>query len=112
MDKPEIEQIRQEMLRLRAELHDLEGPSNEADEPRELDQAGTGGLSRREAMQMQQKVEEVVRKRKRLLQKIDGALRRIEAGEYGRCFVCEKEIDSLTLSSDPTGTRCLNCVEL
>jgi DnaK suppressor protein len=107
----DIEQCRQKLLRLRAELLDLEESSKDAIQPVELEQAGMGCLSRRDAMHAQQIAEEGPRQRKRKLQKIDGALRRVEAGEYGRCFVCEEELDARTLSVDPTTTRCGNCVE-
>jgi DnaK suppressor protein len=111
MNTPEIEQLRQTLLSLRAELLKLEESLKEADQPVELDQDSMGHLSRRDAMQAQQKAEEGGRQRKRQLQKIEGALRRIEAGEYGRCFVCEEELDALCLSEDPTTTRCENCIE-
>ena len=109
MNESEIEQCRQKLLSLRAELLDLEGSSNETAQSVELDQ--DCNLSRRDAMQAQQMAEEGPRLRNRQLQKIDGALRRIEAGEYGRCFVCEEELDARDLSIDPTTTRCENCVE-
>ncbi len=54
---------------------------------------------------------EPARRRQRQLGKIEGAFRRIEAGEYGNCFVCGEEIDIHRLSADPTYTRCLKCVE-
>ena len=111
MNGSEIEQCRQKLLSLRAELLDLEESSKEAMRPVELDQTGMGRLSRRDAMQAQQMAEEGPRQRKRQLQKIDGALRRIEAGEYGKCFICEEELDAPGLSVDPTTTRCENCVE-
>ena len=62
-------------------------------------------------MHAQQAAEEGPRQRKRQLQRIEGALRRIEAGEYGNCFVCEEELDIAALSIDPTTTRCGNCAE-
>lgn len=111
MNGSEIEQFRQKLLSLRAELLDLEESSKEAIQPAELDQAGMGCLSRRDFMQAQQIAEEGPRLRKRQLQKIEGALRRIEAGEYGKCFVCEEELDAPGLLVDPTATRCVNCVE-
>lgn len=111
MTGSEIEQCRQKLLSLRAELLGLEGSSNEATHLVEHDEADMGCLSRRDAMQAQQIAEEGPRLRKRQLQKIDGALRRIEAGEYGKCFVCEEELDARTLSVDPTTTRCENCDE-
>jgi DnaK suppressor protein len=111
MNESEIELCRQTLLDLRVELLKLEGSLKDADQPVELDQDSMGRLSRRDAMQAQQKAEEGGRLRKRQLQKIDGALRRIEAGEYGKCFVCEEELDACRLSEDPTTTRCMNCVE-
>lgn len=111
MNESVIEQCRQKLLNLRAELLYLEESSRETTQPVDLDQAGMGCLSRRDAMHAQQTAEEGPRLRKRQLQKIDGALRRIEAGEYGKCFVCEEELDAAGLSVDPTTTRCENCVE-
>jgi RNA polymerase-binding transcription factor len=111
MNGSKIEQCRQKLLSLRAELLALEGSSREATQPAELEQAAMDRVSRRASMQAQQKAEEGPRLRKRQLQKIEGALRRIEAGEYGKCFVCEEELDARGLSVDPTTTRCENCVE-
>jgi DnaK suppressor protein len=111
MKASEIEQCRQKLLRLRAELQDLEGSSKDAAVSVELDQADRGLLSRKDAMQALLTAQEGSRRRKRQLQKIDGALRRIEAGEYGKCFVCEEELDAGILSVDPTTTRCMNCVD-
>jgi DnaK suppressor protein len=111
MNGSEIEQCKQKLLSLRAELLKVEECEKEATGPVELEQDSMGRLSRRDAMQAQQKAEEGGRLRKRQLQKIEGALRRIEAGEYGKCFVCEEELDALCLSEDPTTTRCENCIE-
>lgn len=106
-----MEQYRQKLLDLRAELLLLVGSSQDATQPVELDQTGMGRLSRMDAMQAQQMALEGARRRKRQLQRIDGALRRIEAGEYGRCFICEEEIGAGRLSVDPTITRCMDCVD-
>ncbi|HAR44872.1 MAG: conjugal transfer protein TraR [Nitrospirae bacterium GWC2_57_13] len=111
MIESEIEQFRQKLLSLQAEIQALEESAKETTKPVELDQASMGRLTRMGAMQAQQMAQEGSRRRKRHLQKIDGALRRIEAGEYGRCFVCEEELDVRRLSVDPTTTRCMDCVE-
>ena len=108
MNDAEIEQCRQKLLKLRTELLELEESSKDAAQPPELDQTG---ISRRDAMQARQMAEEGGRRRKRQLQKIDGALRRIQAGEFGNCFICEVEIDAARLADDPTVTRCPDCVE-
>ena len=111
MNEGEIEQIRQKLLRLKLELKELEETFKETSKPVELDQSSVGRLSRMDAMQAQQMAMEVVRRRKQQLLKIEGALRRIESGVYGYCFVCSEEIDVRRLSADPTNTRCMKCVE-
>ena len=45
------------------------------------------------------------------LQKIEGALRRIESGDFGYCFVCGEKIDTRRLAIDPTISRCMACSE-
>ena len=107
----EIEQFKYKLFSLRAELQNLEKSSKEATRPVEPDQAASGRLSRMDAMQAQLMAEEPARRRQRQLGKIEGALRRIEAGDYGNCFLCGEEIDSHRLSVDPTNTRCIKCVE-
>ena len=111
MDVSQTETYKKKLLALRVELLALVGATQEATQPVELDQAALGRLSRMDAMQAQQMALEADRRRKRQLQRIDGALRRIEAGAYGRCFVCEEAIGAARLEVDPTITRCVNCVE-
>jgi DnaK suppressor protein len=111
MNEAEIEQFRQKLLSLRTELQKLEESSKEAAMSGELDKAAVGGLSRRDAMQAHLIAREPARRRQRQLGKIEGALRRIEAGEYGNCFICGEENDIQRLSVDPTNTRCIKCVE-
>ena len=111
MNEVEIEQIRQDLLRLRSGLQELEQTFQETSAPVELDQARVGRLSRMDAMQAQQMALEAARRRQRQLLKVEGALLRIESGEYGYCFVCGEEIDVRRLSVDPTNTRCMGCVE-
>ena len=70
-----------------------------------------GRLSRMDALQTQQMALETSRRRQGQLQKIEGALRRIESGDFGDCFVCGEEIDLRRLDVDPTNTRCIRCAE-
>ena len=76
-----------------------------------LDQTSVGRVSRVDAMQLQQMSHEAARRRQQLLVKIEGALRRIESGRFGLCFLCGMEIGLRRLSADPTITRCRDCVE-
>ena len=111
INKKETEEIKQNLLRLRMELQEIEATLKETSDPVELDQTRVGRLSRMDAMQSQQMALETVRRRKEQLIKIEGALKRIEAGEYGDCFICGAEIDKRRFLADPTSTRCMECVE-
>ena len=111
MIKAELKKIKESLLRLKAELQDDEETLKETSEPVELDQTRVGRLTRMDAMQSQQMALETVRRRKDQLVKIEGALQRIESGDYGYCFVCEEEIDIRRLMVDPASTRCMECVE-
>ena len=45
------------------------------------------------------------------LEAIDGALTRIESGDYGRCQDCDEEIPLERLEALPTTTTCIHCSE-
>ena len=111
MNNNELEQARQKLLALKAELQALEKTLGESSGTVELDQTRVGRLSRMDAMQAQQMALETARRRQHQLVKIEGALRRIESGDYGYCFICDEEIDSRRLAIDPTATRCIGCVD-
>lgn len=111
MTEEELAAIKQQLLQSRAELQALGETLRQSGETVELDQARVGRLSRMDAMQAQQMALEAARRREAQLVAIDGALRRIAAGEYGDCFVCGEEIDVRRLSVDPTLTRCIRCLD-
>jgi DnaK suppressor protein len=111
MDDAEIEVSRQQLLRLQSELRELVETLKHSGETVELDQARVGRLSRMDAMQAQQMALEAARRRQQQLAAIDGALGRLESGDYGYCFVCGKEIGRQRLAFDPTSTRCMDCVD-
>ncbi|MEX2354116.1 MAG: TraR/DksA family transcriptional regulator, partial [Gammaproteobacteria bacterium] len=100
------------LLQLKAELLEDQQSSRESTRPVILDQTTVGRLSRMDAMQGQQMALETARRRQHLLLKVEGALRNIESGEYGYCFVCDEEIDIRRLQADPTNTRCIKCVDV
>jgi len=51
------------------------------------------------------------RRRVHELAAVEGALRRIELGEYGNCVGCGEEIDVRRLLVAPTSMRCVACAE-
>lgn len=111
MLEEEIDQFKQKLLRMKAELQQVEKSSRESGETVVLDQSRLGRLSRMDAMQSQQMALETARRRKQQILKIDGALNRIATGDFGYCFICGDEIDLRRLSTDPVNTRCMKCVD-
>ncbi|MCP3868115.1 MAG: TraR/DksA family transcriptional regulator [Gammaproteobacteria bacterium] len=111
MEKEGIEEFKARLLCLRSELEETKKSSREDGDTVELDQSRVGRLSRMDAMQSQQMALETARRCQQRLTKIEGALRRIDSGDYGSCFVCGDPIDRRRLEADPTSTRCMGCIE-
>ncbi|MDJ0879531.1 MAG: TraR/DksA C4-type zinc finger protein [Halieaceae bacterium] len=111
MSELNLEHFRNRLHQLQAELEAVADQSADASSTVELDQSRVGRLSRMDAMQAQSMAQETARRRKAQLLRIEGALRRIDSGEYGECFACGEEIDPARLEFDPTTTRCVACKE-
>jgi DnaK suppressor protein len=111
MDQNQLDAFRQVLISLRDEIEQLNNASREAAGTVTLDQSKVGRLSRMDAMQAQQMAQETARRRQIQLQKIDSALRRMDAGDYGYCFRCGDEIGAARLNFDPASTRCIGCVD-
>lgn len=111
MNNDQLEDFKAQLLAMQNELLNLKDSAEESTKPVELDQSSVGRLSRMDAMQSQAMAQESLRRREQQLVLIKGALRRIEAGDYGYCYVCDEEIDPRRLVIDPTLTRCLGCVQ-
>lgn len=110
MNNKETEHYRQALLELRYGLQEVATSAAENSATVELDQSRVGRLSRMDALQSQQMALENNRRRELQLQKIEGALKRIDNDEFGICFVCGEDIDKRRLLADPTHTRCVDCV--
>ncbi|XOZ32533.1 TraR/DksA family transcriptional regulator [Halomonadaceae bacterium KBTZ08] len=100
---------RQRLLELREELQAVERDEANSRGTVELDQQRMGRLSRMDALQGQQMAEASARRRQEMLTRIEGALRRVDSGDFGYCFVCGEAIGEERLSVDPTVTRCIDC---
>ena len=68
-----------------------------------------GRLSRMEAMQDQQMVLELRRRKKRQLLEVCNAIKRIEEGNFGICIFCGKEISHERLEAFPEVQTCIIC---
>jgi len=111
MEQDQLDAFRQTLISLREEIDLLTIASSEAADTVTLDQSKVGRLSRMDALQAQQMAQETARRRKLQVQKIDGALRRMDAGDYGYCLICGEEIGAGRLNIDPATTRCIGCME-
>lgn len=77
--------------------------------PIEIDQQSVGRLSRMDAIQVQAMAEETARRREMEIKRIDLALSRISAGEYGWCTSCGEAIALKRLENDPATPLCIDC---
>ena len=101
--------MKDELLKLRDELQRLSVTGDDAAAVVELGQSKVGRLSRMDAMQAQAMAQATVKRRALQLRRIQAALARIDAGEYGRCQSCDEEIPAKRLEVDPTALYCIKC---
>jgi len=112
MKSSEIAVIRLLLLDRKSELEKFSEDSREGSQPVELDQTRMGRLSRMDAMQQQAMTLELARRGQQELRQIEGALGRIESGEFGECSECGEEISIGRLKVNPTASRCIKCADL
>jgi len=79
--------------------------------PKELDQTSVGRLSRMDAMQQQQMAKASARLVEQERRRIETALKRIEAEEYGYCILCDEDIAIKRLEFDPSLLTCISCAQ-
>ncbi|MES9929941.1 MAG: TraR/DksA C4-type zinc finger protein [Candidatus Thiodiazotropha sp. 6PDIVS] len=111
MDEMQIDSFRQQLLQLQSELMSLSSTSDDAAKTVTLDQSAVGRLSRMDAMRAQGMAIESKERREHQLLRIEGALRRIAAGDFGLCLTCGEEIDIRRLDVDPSYTQCIKCAD-
>ena len=108
MTPQELEYYRRILAQHLAEVEAYLESSKEAAAAVEPDKS-LGRLSRMEAMQDQQLVMEMRRRKKRHLVEIKTALSRIEMDDYGNCIFCGKEISGDRLEVFPESQTCVRC---
>ena len=111
MNAADTEKLRARLLDSLQDLNRLSALSSESREAVTLDQQSVGRLSRMDALQGQAMALATEERREQARVRIEAALRRIEAGEYGLCLKCEEEIDIRRLELDPATPFCLACAK-
>lgn len=105
----DLDAVRQRLLALRAELIALSEGGREDRKPVELDQQSVGRLSRLDSIQVQAMAMAANARRSQEVRRIDAALVRLDAGEYGWCVECGEAIADRRIESDPAVPRCADC---
>jgi DnaK suppressor protein len=111
MEQKQLDIFRQALLALREDIEHLNAANREATGTVTLDQSKVGRLSRMDALQAQQMAQETARRRQLHSRRIESALRRLDAGEFGYCLLCGDEIGAPRLEFDPASTRCIACMD-
>ena len=108
MESEQIERLRDKLEELAREIDQYLQESEASAAAVEPDK-GLGRLSRMEAMQDQQLVMEMRRRKKRQLAEVKSAILRLEMGNYGTCIFCGKEISPERLEAAPEIQACMSC---
>jgi DnaK suppressor protein len=110
-DRPDLDlpTIRRALEDERAELVHASETTAEEQRPVELDQQSVGRVSRMDALQVQAMAQALEARRQGRLLRIEAALRRLDAGDYGLCEECGDEIPAKRLEIDPAIERCVDC---
>ena len=107
----DLETARAKLVTLRQELESWSESTAEDRETVVLDQSSVGRLSRIDSLQAQAMAQATERHRAADIAKIDAALKRIDADEYGYCVECGDEIAEKRLAIDPAATHCIACAK-
>ncbi|WP_434051863.1 MAG: TraR/DksA C4-type zinc finger protein [Roseibium sp.] len=103
------DRVRKKLTAMKTELEAYSNISEEARAPVTLDQQSVGRLSRMDALQGQAMAQASERQRRADIQKIEAALHRLSAGEYGDCVECGEEIAAKRLEVNPAAAFCIRC---
>ena len=108
MSAEDLDKYRTKLSRLLGEIEDYLLQSKDSAAAVEPDNA-LGRLSRMEAIQDQQMVLELRRRKKRQLLDVVSALKRMEQDSFGLCIFCGKSISTDRLDAFPEVQTCVNC---
>ena len=108
VNSEDIEKYSAKLSKLSLEIEDYLKKSEDSAAAVEPDNA-LGRLSRMEAMQDQQMVLELRRRKKRQLLDVGNAIKRIEQECFGSCMFCGQSISPDRLDAFPEVQICVNC---
>jgi DnaK suppressor protein len=108
MNLQHFEQVKERLLRMRAEL--LRGVSESYATCRELGQDGVPDIGDMSANAYNRDVLfNLSETQRQQIRDIDAALERIDSGDYGTCMNCGETIDQRRLEVRPFSRYCIEC---
>ncbi len=108
-DRPDIKALKVKLVERKDEIIADLGDTEEILKPVELDQSRFGRISRMGEMQEHEMAMAVHRREQAELKRIEKALERLEADEFGECVSCGEEITPGRLEVDPAVSTCIDC---
>lgn len=109
LSNSELADLKRRLIERKAELNHLSSSSAEVRQAVDLDQSRVGRLSRMDALQMQAMEQAIEQNRTLERQRIEHALRLMEAGDYGECIRCGELIGRPRIHLDPSLITCVDC---
>jgi len=109
MTESELQAFRARILAEISALTAQDDLGQDAQRTVKLDQQSVGRLSRMDAMQQQAMAQATARRRAGQRQRLELALERLDAGEFGECADCADPLPLGRLELDPTATLCVSC---
>jgi len=109
MNETELSEFEARIRDRLAELAELSSSGKDAQAIVELDQQAVGRLSRMDALQNQAMAKAQQANRDLEAHRLEAALVRIQADEYGYCEDCGEEIPAGRLNLDPAASKCVSC---
>lgn len=103
------DELRAELDRQLRKLERSMRTTNRAMKPVQLDQSAVGRLSRIDSLQTQGLTAGLQAREQARLGQITEALKRMEAGTYGRCVVCDAPVPFERLLIFPEAPDCVAC---
>jgi DnaK suppressor protein len=110
MDDPTIQQFRERLEVMEAELRQSVEGRSDATAPVQVD-TSIGRLSRMDAMQSQQMALALKARQQQALSRVCNALQAVANGTYGQCRRCKGPIAIERLEAQPDAVICVKCAE-
>lgn len=108
MDQATLDQLKQRLETLEAELRAAVTGKADATAPVTLD-TSIGRLSRMDAIQSQQMALGLKARQQQALLRVQNALKAVANGTYGQCRRCQETIALERLEAQPDAVLCVNC---